>query len=151
MNVSPDDRAPRDSDPAGYDVPRDDTARRDAPLRDDHAPRTADADHRTAADRVPEEPAASGSKTAAIWVALILGAIVLILLLIFVIQNSTRAAFEYFSWTFQLPLGVAMLLAAIAGALVMALVGSVRMIQQSMQLRRMRKNQEALRSLVGSR
>lgn len=147
MNVSPDDRAHRPSEPAGYDdVPRDDTAR-----RDDHAPHAADTDRRTPAERLPEEPVASGSKTTAIWVALILGAIILILLLIFVIQNSTRSQFEYFAWTFQLPLGVAMLLAAIAGALVMALVGSVRMIQMSMQLRRMRKNQEALRSVVGSR
>ena len=72
----------------------------------------------------------------------------LVLLLIFVIQNNQTAGFEYFSAQFDLPLGVAMLLAAIAGALVMALVGSVRMIQMGWTIRKLRKQQEkAQRSL----
>src|SRR5690625_6054021 len=66
---------------------------------------------------------------------MIQGAIVLILLLIFIIQNNVPTRFEYFTAQFQLPLGVAMLLAAIAGALVMALVGSVRMVQMSWTIR----------------
>jgi len=103
------------------------------------------------AEQLQEEPAKNGSRTAGIWIALILGAIVLIALLIFVIQNNTRATFEYFTASFDLPLGVAMLLAAIAGALVMALVGSVRIIQLSFQLRRMRKSQNAVRHLVNGR
>ena len=89
-----------------------------------------------------------GGKTAGLWISLILGAIVLVLLLIFVIQNNQTAGFEYFSAQFDLPLGVAMLLAAIAGALVMALVGSVRMIQMGWTIRKLRKQQEkAQRSL----
>lgn len=96
----------------------------------------------------PEPVKPGGSRTAGIWIALILGAIVLVLLLIFVIQNSASTQFEYFGATFQLPLGVAMLLAAIAGALVMALVGSVRIIQMSWEMRRLRKNQKAFRNLV---
>ena len=93
--------------------------------------------------KVTEEvPTAGGGKTAGVWIALILGAIVLVMLLIFVIQNNTPAAFVYFATEFQLPLGVAMLLAAIAGALVMALVGSVRMMQMSWTIRKLRKQQE---------
>ena len=69
-------------------------------------------------------------------------AVYLVLLLIFVIQNNQTAGFEYFSAQFDLPLGVAMLLAAIAGALVMALVGSVRMIQMGWTIRKLRKQQE---------
>ncbi|WP_422116775.1 lipopolysaccharide assembly protein LapA domain-containing protein [Brachybacterium sp. UNK5269] len=90
------------------------------------------------------EPATGGGKTAGLWIALILGAIVLVLLLIFVIQNDQSARFMYFSAEFDLPLGVAMLLAAIAGALVMALVGSVRMIQMHWTIRRLRKAQEKI-------
>ena len=75
---------------------------------------------------------------------LILGAIILVLLLIFVIQNNQTAGFEYFSAQFDLPLGVAMLLAAIAGALVMALVGSMRMIQMSWTIRKLRKQQDKI-------
>ncbi|MGQ4508530.1 LapA family protein [Dermabacteraceae bacterium P13128] len=92
-----------------------------------------------------ELPAApSGGRTAATWAALIVGAIVMILLLIFIVQNNTPATFTYFNYGFELPLGVAMLLAAIAGALVMALVGSVRMFQMRRQLRKIRKYQEKL-------
>jgi len=93
--------------------------------------------------KVAEEvPTTGGGKTAGVWIALILGAIVLVMLLIFVIQNNTPAAFVYFATEFQLPLGVAMLLAAIAGALVMALVGSVRMMQMGWTIRKLRKQQE---------
>ena len=81
----------------------------------------------------------SGGKTAGLWISLVLGAIVLILLLIFVIQNNVTAGIQYFGASFDLPLGVAMLLAAIAGALVMALVGSVRMIQMGWMIRKLRK------------
>ena len=80
-----------------------------------------------------------GGMTAGLWISLILGIVVLVALLIFVVQNNVPANFEYISWQFSLPLGVAMLLAASAGALVMALVGAVRMMQLSMQVRRYRK------------
>ena len=90
------------------------------------------------------EPVTGGGKTAGLWIALILGAILLVLLLIFVIQNDQTARFVYFTAEFDLPLGVAMLLAAIAGALVMALVGSVRMIQMGWTIRRLRKAQEKI-------
>ena len=90
------------------------------------------------------EPAGGGGKTAGMWIGLILGAIILVLLLIFVIQNNNTAGFQYFGAQFDLPLGVAMLLAAIAGALVMALVGSVRMIQMSWTIRKLRKQQDKI-------
>lgn len=83
------------------------------------------------------------------WVALILGAIVLIALLIFVVQNNIATQFQYFGATFSLPLGVAMLLAAVAGALVMALVGSVRMIQMSMTIRKQRKMLAKVQRVTG--
>ncbi|UVY83731.1 lipopolysaccharide assembly protein LapA domain-containing protein [Brachybacterium sp. NBEC-018] len=95
-----------------------------------------------------EDVKAGGGKTAGIWIALILGAVVLILLLIFVIQNNVKATFEYFGAQFDLPLGVAMLLAAIAGALVMALVGSVRIFQLSWTIRKLRKTQAKIQNAV---
>ena len=85
-----------------------------------------------------------GGKTAGMWIGLILGAIILVMLLIFVLQNNQTAGFQYFATEFDLPLGIAMLLAAIAGALVMALVGSVRMMQMSWTIRKLRKQQEKI-------
>ena len=138
--TAPDDptRTPGTGDAPRADAPRPDAAP-DAP-----APRledTAPTGRRAAAPQTSEAPS-SGGKTATTWIALILGAIVLVLLLIFVIQNNVSARFQYFGAEFDLPLGVAMLLAAIAGALVMALVGSVRMIQMGWTIRKLRKQQE---------
>lgn len=147
------DRTPQAASPADA-ATASEPARTERPQ--DSAPTTGtsptdrrDADRPKAPGTAPEPvDAKGGGKTATTWIALILGAIVLVLLLIFVIQNNQTAGFEYFSARFDLPLGVAMLLAAIAGALVMALVGSVRMIQMGWTIRKLRKQQEkAQRSL----
>lgn len=145
-NVRRDDAAPLDPAPSERPAADRPAAERSAA---DHPADGRRAAERPAEDRRPveEEPvsAGGGGKTAGMWIGLILGAIILVLLLIFVIQNNVSAGFQYFGAEFDLPLGVAMLLAAIAGALVMALVGSVRMIQMSMTIRRMRKQQEKVR------
>ena len=75
---------------------------------------------------VPQAKKRSVSRAA--WFALITGAVALIFLLVFVLQNNLPTQFTFWAWTFTLPLGVAMLFAAIAGALVTAMVGTVRMI-----------------------
>jgi uncharacterized integral membrane protein len=68
------------------------------------------------------------SVSRAAWFALIVGAAMLIFLLVFVLQNNGPTLFTFWAWTFTLPLGVAMLFAAIAGALVTAMVGTARMV-----------------------
>lgn len=79
------------------------------------------------------------------WTALILGALVLIMLLIFILQNNVPADFTYLGWAFTLPLGVAMLLAAIAGMLVVGLFGSVRLFKLSRKVRRLEKERQSLK------
>lgn len=69
------------------------------------------------------------SLSARMWTGMIVGALVLIVLLVFVIQNPDSTDFQIFAWHFTMPLGVAILLAAIAGALITAVVGAVRMFQ----------------------
>ena len=78
------------------------------------------------------------------WIALVLGALILVLLLVFILQNNTSADFVYLGWNFTLPLGVAMLFAAIAGMLVMALFGSVRLFKLGHQIRKFRKERESI-------
>lgn len=63
------------------------------------------------------------------WIFAFLGLMLLIFLLVFVLQNLQRVEMTIFTWTTSYPLGVGLLLAAIAGALIMALIGSVRIIQ----------------------
>ncbi|CAL8898827.1 LapA family protein [Kocuria varians] len=83
-----------------------------------------------------------------VWAALILGVIVLILLLVFIIQNNVSAHFEYLAWQFNLPLGVAMLFSAIAGALIMALVGSVRIFTLGHRMRKLEKERQRIRTAL---
>ncbi|BAU96355.1 hypothetical protein N24_2093 [Corynebacterium suranareeae] len=86
-------------------------------------------------------PAVTPKRTLAggTWVALILGAILLIVLLVFILQNQTNVELNLFAWSFQFPAGIGFLLAAITGALIMALVGGVRMFEYRRQLRKIRK------------
>ena len=90
-----------------------------------------------ARDAQPAE--AKGGMSGGVWVSLILGAVITVMLLVFIIQNNTAAQFQYFGWTFSLPLGVAMLLAAIAGVLVAGIVGSVRIFVLSRRLKKVQK------------
>lgn len=83
--------------------------------------------------------------TGGTWIALILGALILIMLLIFILQNQASADFAYLGWTFTLPLGIAMLFAAIGGMLVMGLFGSVRLIKVSHRVRKLEKEREELK------
>lgn len=55
--------------------------------------------------------------------------LVLILLIIFMVQNQDRVTVYFLGFQGQLALGVAMLIAAVGGALVVAIVGAVRIIQ----------------------
>ena len=56
-------------------------------------------------------------------------AVVLLLLLIFTLQNGQRAKVSFFGWHATLPLGVALLLAAVFGVLLVALPGTARIVQ----------------------
>jgi uncharacterized integral membrane protein len=53
----------------------------------------------------------------------------LVFLLIFILQNLSRASVSFLGFGGTLPMGVAMLFAAVAGALLVALVGSARILQ----------------------
>lgn len=75
-----------------------------------------------------------GSAAGSTWVALIIGALLLILLLVFILQNQQSVRLQMFAWEVNFPIGVGMLIAAITGALIMALVGGVRMIQLRRQV-----------------
>jgi uncharacterized integral membrane protein len=54
---------------------------------------------------------------------------VLILLLVFILQNLENVSVKILAWQLDFPLGITILLAAIAGALIMALAGGVRIVQ----------------------
>ncbi|MGV0835765.1 LapA family protein [Mycolicibacterium thermoresistibile] len=82
----------------------------------------------------PADRAAAGSgvtrtRAAAMWSALAGGFLVLIVLLIFIAQNTESAEFRFLGWHWSLPLGVAILGAAVCGGLLTVAVGTARMYQ----------------------
>jgi putative membrane protein len=95
-----------------------------------------------AAQPAPRQHVVRSTRTSRTWTAVILFALVLILLLIFILQNGQRVKVSFLSFDGHMPLAVAMLLAAIAGALLIAIPGMGRMFQLRRVSRRHR-NAEA--------
>jgi uncharacterized integral membrane protein len=69
------------------------------------------------------------TRAAALWSALIVGFIILIVLLVFIAQNTDSAQFTFLGWHWSLPLGVAILMAAVLGGLIAVLAGTARIVQ----------------------
>jgi uncharacterized integral membrane protein len=76
------------------------------------------------------------SRTGGLWVGLILSALVLLFLLVFILQNGDPVQISFFAVEGVLPTGVALLLAAIAGILLVAIPGSIRILQLRRAARR---------------
>jgi uncharacterized integral membrane protein len=86
----------------------------------------------------PEQPRPAGfdsrgrvrrGRISATWVGLIAAAIVLILLIIFIAQNLDRPTIHFLGASGKFPLGLIVLLSAIAGVVIAAVPGTVRILQ----------------------
>jgi uncharacterized integral membrane protein len=96
-----------------------------------------------AADRGEDAPAARPtrhqlprSRVGGVWVAAVLFSVVLLLLLIFVLENGQRADVSFLGAHGHLPMGVALLFAAVCGILLVALPGTGRIVQLRLLNRR---------------
>jgi uncharacterized integral membrane protein len=83
----------------------------------------------TSAKSAPPESAVKFTRAAALWSALIAGFVILILLLVFILQNTDSATVHFFAWRWDLPIGVAVLLAAVCGGLLTVAAGTARIVQ----------------------
>jgi len=79
------------------------------------------------------------TRTGGIWVAVGFFAVILLLLLIFILQNNTEVGVSYLGMHGHLPLGVALLLAAVCGVLLVVLAGTARIGQLRATARRHRR------------
>jgi len=82
------------------------------------------------------EPVVRPSRTGGLYAGIILSAIVLIFLLVFILQNQESVTIAFLGMRGSFPVGVALLLAAIAGLLLVAIPGGVRMMQLRRAARR---------------
>lgn len=74
-----------------------------------------------------------------LWIAIIIFAVVLLFLLIFILQNNRDANISYLGMHGHMPLGVALLLAAVCGALLAILAAAVRIAQLHSAARKHRR------------
>jgi uncharacterized integral membrane protein len=77
-------------------------------------------------------------------VTIAVAAVVLILLLIFILENLKSADVSFFGAHAHLPLGVALLLSAAAGALIVIIPGTGRIVQLRRTARRHRQQEAQL-------
>jgi uncharacterized integral membrane protein len=106
-----------------------------APIPDEPVDRPTIPDGAAAArPRVRTSP--GRTKIGGAWIGLILGAVVLVFLLVFVLQNLDPARVAFLGFEATLPLGIWLLFAAIAGVLLLAIPGLGRMVQWKRAARR---------------
>jgi lipopolysaccharide assembly protein A len=79
------------------------------------------------------------TRISGLWFAVAFFAVVLLFLLIFILQNGQKVNVAYLGAHGHLPLGVALLLAAVCGVLLTILAGAARMAQLHNVARRHRR------------
>ena len=87
----------------------------------------------TSAEREPRL-----TRAGAAWVATAVALLLLVLLIIFILQNSTRVEVHYLGFAGSLPLGMALLIAAVGGGVLVAIAGVARVTQLRRHARRTR-------------
>jgi uncharacterized integral membrane protein len=87
----------------------------------------------------PRQHVIRRTRVGGVWVTLAISAVVLILLLVFILGNLKRADVSIFGAHANLPLGVALLLSAAAGALIVIIPGTGRILQLRRTARRHRR------------
>ena len=79
------------------------------------------------------------TRASAAWVATGAALVLLILLIVFMLQNTTKVEVHFLGLTGTIPLGMALLIAAVGGGVVVAIAGVARITQLRMSARRTRQ------------
>lgn len=90
-------------------------------------------------DGSPPAPGARFTRASAVWVATGTALLLLILLIVFMLQNSTKVEVHFLGVTGTIPLGMALLMAAVGGGIVVGIAGVARVTQLRMNARRSRR------------
>ncbi len=100
-----------------------------------------------AAEPGDREPGAGAglatTRAAAAWLATAAALVVLALLIILILQNQKTVEVHYLGLAGSLPLGTALLIAAVAGGVIVMIVGVVRLTQLRVNARRVRRREAA--------
>jgi uncharacterized integral membrane protein len=83
------------------------------------------------------------TRTSMVWTMVGVGVIVLAAILVFILQNGQRARVRFLMVDGTLPLGVALLVAALLGGVLVLVVGASRVMQLRVVARRHRRADQA--------
>jgi uncharacterized integral membrane protein len=86
----------------------------------------------------PAQDPLRGSRTSAAWIAVVGLALLLLVLVVFVGQNTQDVQVSFLTWEGQAPLAVALLVAALVGIALAVAAGSLRILQVRRRVRRVR-------------
>jgi uncharacterized integral membrane protein len=98
------------------------------------------------AETTPSEPGPSATRAprvtraSATWAATGVALLLLILLIVFILQNSTKVEVHFLGLSGTISLGMALLIAAVGGGVVVAIAGVARITQLRMNARRTRQS-----------
>ena len=91
------------------------------------------------ADEAAPRPGADplrGSRTSGFYAATIGLGVVLVLLIIFIAQNTRKTTVSFLAWDGEVPVAVGLLIAAVAGLFLAGLAGMLRILQLRRRVRR---------------
>jgi putative membrane protein len=79
------------------------------------------------------------TRTSMVWTMVGVGVVLLVAILVFILQNGQRSRVRFLMMSGTLPQGVALLFAALLGALLVLVVGAARVLQLRVVARRHRR------------
>ncbi len=86
-----------------------------------------------------EELRVPHTRTSTAWALAAVGTFVVLLMLVFILQNTQRTRLNFLWFHGSPPLGAALLLSAVIGALIVLCLGAARLLQLRLATRRHRK------------
>lgn len=83
-----------------------------------------------------QEPKPARTRASAVWLATAVALLLLVLLIVFMLQNTTEVEVHFLGLTGSIPLGMALLIAAVGAGVVVAIAGVARVTQLRVNARR---------------
>ncbi|GAB3247015.1 lipopolysaccharide assembly protein LapA domain-containing protein [Nocardioides dilutus] len=90
-------------------------------------------------DRQNHKDPLRGSRTSGFWAATVSLGVVLVLLIVFIAQNTRTTTVSFLAWDGRVPVAVAILIAAVAGLFLATVAGTLRILQLRRRVRRDRR------------
>ncbi len=111
-------------------------------------PATANQGSKVVPTKSPKNPPVT--RAGMVWAAVIAGLLLLVVLIIFILQNDARVTVNFFGASGELSLGMALFIAAVGGGILVAIAAAVRILQLRNQRRHLTNRPSAQPGLSAS-